>query len=434
MTADPSSRTFVYDAENKQTGVSDTSGTIGTYSYDGDGKRIAKITSAGSTAFFYDAFGKLVEEAYTYVPVGDCPRGGCVPLTVTTSYVYAGSRLLSTEDNTGTHYLTADHLGSPRINTNGSGNVTARHDYMPFGEEIATSQRTTGVGYAADSVRKQFTGYERDGETGLDYAKARVYSASLGRFTGADRIMMEPKRVSDPQGINRYVYARSCPLSFVDRGGDTYIGTDGKEVKIDFNKDGTIKKLGKNATDDLKRIAALVSASGSKTALAQFTSAAQSITKFHVKIETGSDLGRRSGQMNPHDEQGREMTKSAYQSDAGYVEDPKTGKLVYAEVTLHLWPFDDGSNELGPLAQLREINEYPELSQDDAMVSIFGHEVEHAVNQENINQIRGRRSQGGYFYPNPRTFNGDSEAAPERVGAQIVQEIKVLKAIKKSNE
>ena len=33
-------------------------------------------------------------------------------------------------------YLTTDHLGSPRINTDQNGAVMARHDYQPFGEEI----------------------------------------------------------------------------------------------------------------------------------------------------------------------------------------------------------------------------------------------------------------------------------------------------------
>jgi len=52
-------------------------------------------------------------------------------------------------------YLTSDHLGSPRINTDQNGTVIARHDYHPFGEEIFIAQRTTGLDYSADSVRKQ---------------------------------------------------------------------------------------------------------------------------------------------------------------------------------------------------------------------------------------------------------------------------------------
>jgi hypothetical protein len=113
-------KTYIYDGENKQVKVSN-GGTLGEYFYDGDGRRVKKDASTGDDRIFlYDATGKLVEER-------DLSNG------VQTSYVYAGSRLLSTE-TTGNapSYLTADHLGTPRINSDGSGNITARHDYMPF--------------------------------------------------------------------------------------------------------------------------------------------------------------------------------------------------------------------------------------------------------------------------------------------------------------
>jgi hypothetical protein len=69
-------------------------------------------------------------------------------------------------------YTTEDHLGSSRINTDKTGAVISRHDYMPFGEKITsvtTSQRTSAGGYAADTVRKQFTEYENDVESALDF-------------------------------------------------------------------------------------------------------------------------------------------------------------------------------------------------------------------------------------------------------------------------
>ena len=57
---------------------------------------------------------------------------------------------------------------------------------FPLGEEIPAdgNYRTATRGY--NSVRQKFTGYERDGESGLDYAQARYYSSAMGRFTGAD--------------------------------------------------------------------------------------------------------------------------------------------------------------------------------------------------------------------------------------------------------
>ncbi|MCV4776699.1 hypothetical protein OFM21_28375, partial [Escherichia coli] len=90
---------------------------------------------------------------------------------------------------------TMDHLGSPRINTDANGNITARHDYMPFGEEIFSAQRTQSLGYTADTVRKQFTGYERDNEIELDFAQARYYKPSHGRYTTVDPIFESMDKV-----------------------------------------------------------------------------------------------------------------------------------------------------------------------------------------------------------------------------------------------
>jgi RHS repeat-associated protein len=228
-----SGQVFTYDGENKQVSVTSGGGTIGQYQYDGDGKRVKKYNTStnDNTIFVYDAAGVLIEEYST-----SNPNPG--PSSVITSYLYAGSRLLSTETASGTNYLTADHLGSPRINTNGSGSVVARHDYMPFGEEIfssLTSQRTTGFGYTGDTVRKQFTGYERDTESGMDFAQARYFPTTLGRFTTPDpyNVILEKERganaderaqifvgfISSPQRWNMYVYVVNNPLAFTDPDG-----------------------------------------------------------------------------------------------------------------------------------------------------------------------------------------------------------------------
>jgi RHS repeat-associated protein len=179
--------------------------------YDGDGKRVKKTSSSDNTIFVYDAAGKLIEDR-------NSSTGALV-----TSYVYAGSGLLSTETSSATNYLTADHLGSPRINTDGSGNVVARHDYMPFGEEITsatTSQRSSTVNYAGDTVRQQFTGYERDSETDLDFAQARMYAKTLGRFSGADNVVYS--KTQDPQTWNQFIYCRNGPLVRADPDGHNW--------------------------------------------------------------------------------------------------------------------------------------------------------------------------------------------------------------------
>ncbi len=115
-------------------------------------------------------------------------------------------------------YLTNDHLGSPRITTDATGQVISRRDFHPFGEEIFTAQRTQALGYTADSVRQKFTTYERDNETNLDFAQARYFRSGFGRFNSPDTMMASARRI-EPQTFNRYGYVVNNPLRFTDPTG-----------------------------------------------------------------------------------------------------------------------------------------------------------------------------------------------------------------------
>ncbi|MGI8544190.1 MAG: hypothetical protein ACR2MD_12050, partial [Aridibacter sp.] len=67
--SDAEGRTFIYDAENKQKEVKNSSNvTVGTYFYDGDGKRVKKVTASEEIVFVYDAGGKLVAEYSSQTP------------------------------------------------------------------------------------------------------------------------------------------------------------------------------------------------------------------------------------------------------------------------------------------------------------------------------------------------------------------------------
>jgi RHS repeat-associated protein len=213
---DANGQTFTYDAENKQVEVRNTSnGIVGQYFYDGDGKRIKKYvpSTQETTIFVYDASGKMVAEYSTAA---------------------------TSQQDAKVSYLTSDHLGSPRINTDQNGQVIARHDYQPFGEEI------TRASYGADSTRQKFTSYERDNESGLDFAQARMFGNSIGRFTSPDPILLSLRR-DNPQTLNRYTYVLNNPLNLVDPLGlweiqiqikyKTKKGKDGNEV-IDTDRNG----------------------------------------------------------------------------------------------------------------------------------------------------------------------------------------------------
>lgn len=57
---------------------------------------------------------------------------------------------------------------------------------MAFGEEAITAERNVGVGYGIPPVRQDYTGYEKEAESGLEFAQARYqnpvhcFDAGLG--------------------------------------------------------------------------------------------------------------------------------------------------------------------------------------------------------------------------------------------------------------
>lgn len=184
-------QTFAYDAENMQIQFNGGA-TINTggadYYYDGEGRRVKTVTTSGTTIFVYDALGRVVAEYSNEAPQ---PGSG------------------------GTKYLTEDNLGSPRVVTDQNKKVVSRHDYAPFGEEML-SGRTND--YKQDSVRQQFTGQERDRESGVDFFDARYFSSTQGRFMSIDPLAASG-RPGSPQTWNRYAYVSNNPLKFVDPTG-----------------------------------------------------------------------------------------------------------------------------------------------------------------------------------------------------------------------
>lgn len=68
----------------------------------------------------------------------------------------------------------------------------------------------------------EFTGKERDVESGLDYFGARYYASTMGRFMSPDTF---GEHIEDPQTLNRYSYVGNNPLSRTDPDGhDFYLG------------------------------------------------------------------------------------------------------------------------------------------------------------------------------------------------------------------
>jgi RHS repeat-associated protein len=116
--------------------------------------------------------------------------------------------------------LSYDHLGTVRLVTDQHAWVIARHDYLPFGEEIGanTAGRNSQWGPGNDAIAQKFTGQIRDTETGVDYFNARYFGAALGRFTSPDPGNAGTD-LMNPQSWNGYGYVRGNPLNGVDPSG-----------------------------------------------------------------------------------------------------------------------------------------------------------------------------------------------------------------------
>lgn len=104
--------------------------------------------------------------------------------------------------------------------------------YKPTGTN-AQPVRTTAQGYVGvDSIRQKFTGYERDTETDLDFAQARMLNFSIGRFSSPDNFLNDTHRII-PQSWNLYLYVGNNPLNAIDPSGEIlfWAGLFGKDGK-----------------------------------------------------------------------------------------------------------------------------------------------------------------------------------------------------------
>ena len=189
--------TIAYDAENRVTSSSGSLGS-GTYTYDGYGQRIEK-TASGATTVYIFSNSQVIAEYGPSAPAS----------SPTVEYIYSGGMLLAMIQSSGTQYYLHDLL-SPRVTTDSSGNVLGQQGHFPYGEKWYTANTTT---------KWFFTTYERDSESGNDYAVAREYINRLGRFDARD-----PRSGStgDPQSLNRYSYARNDPENMMDPSGQQF--------------------------------------------------------------------------------------------------------------------------------------------------------------------------------------------------------------------
>jgi RHS repeat-associated protein len=102
------------------------------------------------------------------------------------------------------YYVHNDHLGTPQVLTDESGNVVWQADYEPFGRASETT--------ALISQGLRFPGQYLDAETGLHYNYFRDYDPGTGRYLEGD-----PSGLGG--GIDLFIYVDNSPLNKVDTKG-----------------------------------------------------------------------------------------------------------------------------------------------------------------------------------------------------------------------
>ena len=184
---------LVYDGENRV-----VSAASANYTYDGNGLRVKKAIGASSTVYVFSG-SKVIAEY----------DNGVVPTSPSREYIYAGSQLLATITGSATKYDHPDHL-SVRLTTDTVGNLSGQQAHYPFGDSWYVQSTTS---------KWQFTSYERDPESGNDYAMARYYVNRLGGFNSPDPAGLDAVDPTTPQSWNRYAYVMNNPMNSVDPQG-----------------------------------------------------------------------------------------------------------------------------------------------------------------------------------------------------------------------
>jgi RHS repeat-associated protein len=192
---------YIYNQANHLFQVKNCSNNqlVAEYFYDFEGNRISKKEYVN---------GVLAQTIYS-PDRGYETKKLASGITQNTSYYYANNELVARKnpDNSKTFYQ-SDHLGSTSLLTNSTGGVVEETSYTPYGEV-----RTGGT-----QSKYQYTGQEKDLNTGLNYYGARYYNSHTAHFTQPDSMLPE---LYDPQQLNRYAYTRNNPIKYTDPSGNS---------------------------------------------------------------------------------------------------------------------------------------------------------------------------------------------------------------------
>ncbi|MDI3726293.1 RHS repeat-associated core domain-containing protein, partial [Pseudomonas aeruginosa] len=206
LTQDRAARKLAYDAQGRLQSVSLDGQQVAEYRYNALGQRIVKLTPESVTTYLYGPDGQLL---------GEAEHDGSGRKLRAQYYLWLDSLPLATIDadydaqgkvgNPTLLYLHGDHLDTPRLATDASGQIAWQWQSDAFGRGEALSQGST-------QVNLRFPGQYYDAESGLHYNYFRDYDPETGRYVESDPIGLEG-------GINTYGYVNANPINQTDWRG-----------------------------------------------------------------------------------------------------------------------------------------------------------------------------------------------------------------------
>ena len=189
--------TNTWDFENRLTQVALPSAIVDTFTYNGDGQRVQKIDSTGTTKHVWDGQNILLETNASNI----------IQVVYTLQPTFFGNLISQWRSGIGSFYL-FDRLGSTTQLADGAGSVTDSYLYDSWGDIVLANGSTNN---AFRYVR--CFGYYSDVDISDLSVRARTYSPLLGRF-----LSKEPHRTL-PSGIGPYSYGRNNPVGLIDPAG-----------------------------------------------------------------------------------------------------------------------------------------------------------------------------------------------------------------------
>lgn len=232
----PPEVTYTYDGDNRL-----VSSTEGTYGFDDNGNQISRTVNGTTTSFAFDLEDRLIRQTtgtsvVDHVYDGGGYRVARVENGVEARYVLdrgrSMSHVLCETDNAGN--ITAYYVQGPQIVaqigtdgseryyhsnavssvvslTDGSGAVTDRYAYEPFGvpagREGTTPNPFTYVGGLGVMAEPD----------GLYFMRARFYDGNVARMLGRDPVA---GILMSPQTLHGYIYSLNNPLVYFDPSGE----------------------------------------------------------------------------------------------------------------------------------------------------------------------------------------------------------------------